>query len=184
MRPGAAIAILAGWLTCGTALAGPEIGASYEYVNSNGGRLRMTLLEQQPDKHVWLLESVTAEGVEPAAHIIQDGELRILRYEFPDDTAVVFEPHNCEHEVGFCTYTMTNPDGSVSAEQRINGIEDGIWNYSLWKGGAFDGAPSGIGQICYDDDGVTFWESWVDLESTNSWFLERVDNTCPIPEAE
>lgn len=184
MRLGTFTAILTGWLACGSALAGPEIGDSHEYVNTNGGKLRMTLVEQAADRHVWLLESVTAGGVEPAAHIIQDGKLRILRYEFPDDTAVVFDPHNCEHVVGFCTYTMTNPDGTVSEEQRINGIEDGIWNYSLWKGGVFDGAPSGIGQICYDDDGVTLWESWVDLESTNSWFLERTDNTCPLPATE
>lgn len=150
-----------------------EVGGSFDYRTSHGRTLRMILVDAAGDRYLWELHDVTG-APRLAARITQDREFRVLVHEDAAGGVTRYEPNNCEKVVGICTYTVHHPDGSDAEEMRVNGIAAGVWNYSLWREAGGEKRPVGIGEICYDADGMSLRESWTDLESAAGYSVERI----------
>lgn len=151
----------------------PELGDTLDYRTSHGRTLRMTLVGTSGDRFLWKLSDITG-APRLVARMTQDAEFRVLVHQDAGGGVTRFEPHNCEKVVGICSYKVHNPDGSAADEMRVNGITQGVWNYSLWRGTGDDKRPVGIGEICYDAAGLSLRESWTDLESAAGYSVERI----------
>ena len=159
--------------TIGAAEPAPSVGDAFDYRTSHGRTLRLTLVRAEGDRFLWELYDVTGPP-RLAARITQDAELRVLVHEDAAGGVTRYAPHNCEKVVGICTYTVRRPDGSEAEEMRVNGVEGGVWNYSLWREAGGERRPVGIGEICYDAAGLSLRESWTDLESAAGYSVERI----------
>ena len=150
-----------------------RVGDAFDYRTSHGRTLKLTLVEADDGRFLWELHDVTRVP-RLAARITQDAEFRVLVHEDAAGGVTRYEPHNCEKVVGICTYAVSYPDGSAADEMRVNGIAEGVWNYSLWRDQAGEKRPVGIGEICYDAAGLSLHESWTDLESAGGYSVERI----------
>jgi hypothetical protein len=155
------------------AAAAPKPGDAFDYRTSYGRRLRMTLVAASGDRFEWELTDVT-DAPSLVARITQDAEFRIVANEDAAGGVTRYDPHDCEKVVGICGYTVHHPDGSAGEEMRVNGVEGGVWNYSLWRETDGENRPVGIGEICYDAAGLSLRESWTDLQTADGYSLERI----------